>query len=802
MERRYKAIICSLMNRGPKDDAQQTINVVCQKPHDCGVRPPPCNSYFILIFEIKLNDSDGSGMIMKLNEAGKPIGKRLKNSYRDLWLLPVATVAVVSVTSQTRADDRSATVLQTITIQGDGATSDGHTQGIVAKRSRAASKTDSSLLETPQAVSVVTRDQMEAQGASTVAQSLRYTPGVLADPSGFDIRYDWLQIRGYNSYGTMWLNGLTVPGDPLNYATPIVNPFALERVEVIKGPASVLYGSAIPGGLVNQVSKRPEDSPRREVGLETSSHGGIQSTIDMTGPLTEDGDWLYRFVALGKNKGTQLDQEREKQLMLAPSLTWAPTDQTSLTLYGYYQKDRPNFSPRFYPAVGTLLDAPFGKIPRDLYLGEPGSDKFERDFYMLGYEFEHEFNDTWTVRQNLRYGRSEQNMLLALVSPAWGAWQPDGHTLNRVSAASDDWLSNFAVDNQIEARFDTGLADHTMLFGLDYLNASSSRQFGNGSGVPPLDVLNPVYGAQQIPMPVFGRSALQQQRQTGIYLQDQIRYDNWVSTLGLRYDFSDIETTNRVGSNSVLANDDQKLTWRAGLTYLFDSGFAPYASYATSFRPALGADMNGNPFQAQTSQQYEIGIKYEPEQGRGMIGVSFFDMTLQNALTWDNSAFSYAQVGEQRVRGLEIEGKYEVTPDLDVLASYAYSTSKITKSTDPVELGREILFLPEHQASLWMAYRPQVVEGLTLSAGVRAVSSYQTDPSYLSELRIPGRSLFDVGAEFDFGALSNEFSGTKLRLNVTNLFDKKYVSHCVNDTGGGCNYGAGRTITASLKYSW
>jgi iron complex outermembrane receptor protein len=456
----------------------------------------------------------------------------------------------------------------------------------------------------------------------------------------------------------------------------------------------------------------------------------------------------------------------------------------------------------FYPAVGTLLNNPNGQIPRDLYLGDPNAEVFERDFYTLGYEFEHEFNETWTVRQNLRYGRSDQNMFLVLVNPVF-AYQPDGHTLNRASAISDDWVSSFNVDTQAEARFDTGALDHTLLIGLDYLKASSSTNFGNGLvGIPPFDLLNPTYGEVDIPVPDIQRSGLQKQQQLGLYTQDQIRYDNWVGTFGLRYDFSDIESTNRLTGTTV-SNDDQRLTWRAGLTYLFDNGLAPYASYSTSFLPTLGTDQAGNPFKAQTAEQYEIGLKYEPPVGRGIITVSLFDMTLENALTPDpTNALFNLQTGEQRVRGVEIEGKYELTPELDLLAAYAYSNSEILKSNRASELGREMLRLPEHQGSVWVNYRPSAFEGLTLNAGVRAMSSYQTDSTYLPELRIPGRALVDIGAEYDFGAIDKDFSGTRLRVNVTNLFDKEYVSHCLNTTGGSCNYGAGRAITASLKYSW
>lgn len=712
-----------------------------------------------------------------------------------------AALPVWALAQQASGED-GATALTPIKVERDSPR--GPDDGIVAKRSRAGAKTDTPLIETPQAVSVVTRDQMEEQGANTVSQALRYTPGVLSEANGYDVRYDWLQLRGFNLYGTMWLDGLVLPGDPSNYATPSINPYALERVEVIKGPASVLYGRAIPGGLINQVSKRPQVEPHREVAIGASSFGGAQVSTDLTGPITEDGEWSYRFVGQARNMHTQIDRERDRQVMLAPSLTWAPSDATSLTLHGYYQHDRPVFSPRFYPAVGTLLPNANGQIPRSLYLGDPNANVFERDFYTAGYEFSHEFNDTWTVRQNLRYGRSSQNMFLALVNPAF-AYQPDGHTLNRASALSDDWVSSFNVDNQAEARFRTGALDHTALFGLDYLRATSDTNFGNtgpGVVVPSLDFLNPVYGNAVIPVPAYQRSGLQKQQQVGLYAQDQIRYDRWVGTFGLRYDVSDIDTTDRLSGKTV-STEDRQLTGRAGLTYLFDNGLAPYASYSTAFIPALGTDRFGNPFDAQTASQFEVGVKYEPPGGRGLVSLSLFDLTLDNALTPDpaNSLFSVS-TGKQRVRGLEIEGKYELTGSLDLLASYAYSDSEILASNRASELGREMLRLPKHQASLWVNYRPDAVPGLAVNAGVRYMSSYQTDTTYLSQLRIPARTLVDIGADYDFGALDKEFEGTRLRVNVSNLFNTEYVSHCLNITGGSCNYGAGRAITASLKYTW
>lgn len=697
-----------------------------------------------------------------------------------------------------------ATQLEKITLEGESAR--GPVKGIVAKQSTSASKTSTPLKETPQAVSVVTRDQMKAQGVDSVADALRYTPGILPDPNGFDVRYDWLYIRGFNTYGTTWLDGLVMPGDPSGYATPTVHPFALERVEVVKGPASVLYGRAVPGGLVNLVSKRPQETAHREASIKTSAFGGVEGAIDVTGPLTPDGEWLYRFTGLAKNMHTQIDMERDRKIMLAPSLTWNPSADTSLTLYGFYQRDRDIFSPRFYPAAGTLLPNPAGQIPRDLFLADPNADRFNRDFFAVGYEFSHRFDETWTVRQNLRYARSEQDMFLALVNPAFAYTGAPSSRLNRVSGVADDSLSTFAVDNQAEAVFDTGALNHTVLFGLDYVHAVTDTNFGNtgpGVSVPPLDFLNPIYG-HVIPTAPIQRSGLQKQDQIGFYAQDQIRYDRWVGTFGLRYDRSKLESTNRMltGAQPV-KTDDNQMTWRAGLTYLFDNGLAPYASYTTSFLPTLGTDKSNNPFHAQTARQFELGVKYEPVGARGMVGLSVFDLTLENALTPDPTDTRFSvQSGKQRVRGIELEAKVELTPELDVLGAYAYSHSQVLRSNRAVELGREMLRLPEHQASLWAIYRPTYVPGLALSAGVRAMSSYQTDSTYLAQLRIPARTLVDIGAEYDFGAVDKTFEGTKLQVNVSNLFDKKYVSHCLNLTGGSCNYGAGRTISAGINYTW
>lgn len=739
----------------------------------------------------------GHGMQM---DAMTPAGRARRR------LAAGVALAVIAAAGPSLAQEAGSTALETITVDGGKETGRGPDRGVVAKSSRSASKTTTTLRETPQAVSVVTRDEIDARGVNSVREALRYTPGVLAEANGDDVRGGWMWLRGYNSYGRLWLDGLALPGDPEGYASTPINSYALERVEVIKGPASVLYGQTVPGGLINQVSKRPQDTAHNEIEVMTSSLGGIQVSFDSTGPLGADSDWSYRIVGQGRNLGSQIDMERNRQSMLFPSLTWSPDEDTSFTVYGLHQKVNPkNFSGRFYPAFGTLISNPAGQIPVSTHMGDylSNANRFDADLYTAGYELSHSFNETWTVRQNVRYSYAEQDMFLAVVNPAFTwAGPPSGTTLGRVVSASDDTLNSIDIDNQLEARFDTGALDHTLLFGLEYFHVKSDRLFGMAP-IASQDYLNPIYG-RTYAHPGWNRtSVVSTQNQLGLYVQDQVRYDNWLATLGLRYDHSRIETQDRLNKKSY-DTTDSALSGRVGLAYLFDNGVTPYASVSTSFLPTIGLDVYGDPYKAQESRQFEVGVKYEPAGGRGMVAFSVYDLTLKNGLTpLVSGTTGNVQTGEQRIRGVEIEGKYELTPEWDLVASYAYSDSKVLKTGTVAQVGKDMVRVPEHQGALWVQYRPEWAEGLALNAGVRATSSFHSDPTtYLDSLVIPSVALVDIGAQLDIGALNQDFAGTTLRVNVSNLFDKTHVIQCLNLTGGSCNYGPRRTITASLKYEW
>ena len=405
---------------------------------------------------------------------------------------------------------------------------------------------------------------------------------------------------------------------------PRINGYALERVEVIKGPASVLYGKSGPGGLLNQVGKRPQEEAMREVQVQASGFGGTQFATDLTGPVTEDGQWLYRVVGLQRQLHTQVDLERDRQTLVAPSLTWRPSAATSLTLNAFYQKDKPQMSARFYPAKGTLHDNPGRQHPAQHVTW--ASRHPTASTAPINPSATSSNTRSTTPRRsgkNLRFAQGKQDMFLIRAHP-FVAYQPDGHTLNRVSAISDDSIKSLAVDSQIETRFDTGALRHTLLVGLDLQRGTLSNNFANSSiGVPPLDILDPIYDRVIPKPPAYTSSSFQNVRQVGLYAQDQIRFGRAIATLGLRHDDSRISANNRI-TNATTITSDSKVTGRAGLTYVFDNGIAPYASYSTSFLPTTGLDRQGNTFKPQTGRQFEFGAKYEPAGGWGFATLSFF----------------------------------------------------------------------------------------------------------------------------------------------------------------------------------
>lgn len=411
----------------------------------------------------------------------------------------------------------------------------GPVRGYVAKNSATATKTNTPLIETPQAVSVVTRDQIEAQAAQNLSQALRYTSGVVTEQTGADFRFQQVYVRGF--LADQYLDSIRLlPG---SFAIPQIEIYNLQRIEVLHGPASVLYGQGSPGGIVNMISKRPTAEPFREVVAQAGNYGLLMSGFDVGGPLDKEGHFLYRLTGLLRETGTQVDFTEYQRGSISPAFTWRPTADTTLTILTNYQHDPKAGFFNQLPARGTALFNPNGKISTHFYSGEPSFDQFDREQYNAGYFFEHRFNDAWTVRQNLRY--MDVNVDVATVFPT-GGLLPNLQTVNRNAFTSLEELKTFMVDSQAEAKFATGPATHTLLLGNDYQKAFDVAVNRNGPA-PAINVFNPVYG-RSIPAPPIIQNRKQVQNLLGFYVQDQIKLGGWNALLGAREDEAGIDTNN------------------------------------------------------------------------------------------------------------------------------------------------------------------------------------------------------------------------------------------------------------------
>lgn len=696
------------------------------------------------------------------------------------------TTSIIAATAggiSSSAQEQQDTTLAPIILQGQGGEDPrGPVQGYVAKTSATASKTGTPILETQQSISVITRDQIEAQAAQTLGEALNYSAGVVGQPFGADPRFDSPIVRGFDGRQLQYLNGLKLMRTA---GAPTMEVYGLERIDVVRGPASVMYGQGNPGGIINQVSKRPQFESFGEVGTQIGSYDNYGAFFDFGGVVPNHDEFAYRLTGLAKTAGAQTDNLDNDRYFIAPALTWKPDEDTSLTILTSVQHDNPS-SPSGLPP-GYVLGASAFKLPRDFYVGDESFDESSRTLTNLGYEFEHRFNETWTFRQNFRYTNFDWNyQALGMASAGLGV---DGRTLARTATFQDERLNTFNVDNNLTAEFSTAEVDHKVLFGLDYryFDNNVRTRFFNAT---PLDVLDPIYGGPiDLLAPTLDTRVTSNLSQVGIYIQDELAYENWRATLGLRQDWASTRgssTSGLTGVSRSLDQDDHKLTGRAGLSYLFDGGIAPYVSYATSFDPIVSSA--GADFKPSEGEQWEAGIKYQPEGWNGFFSAAVYDLKQTNVLR--TVAGVSEQIGEVHVRGLELEGVVSLTEGLDLRAAYTYADAKIGEGNDN---GKRVENVPRNAASLWVNYTFQedtALEGLGVGGGVRYVGQRYGNSANTFDL--DGVTLFDA-------ALTYRKENWKGSLNFQNIGDEKYVASC---SSFGCYYGDGRTVIGKLSYTW
>lgn len=713
------------------------------------------------------------------------------NKIMQLWVL---SLAATGFNAQAKGTEETLVVTQGVSQEPTAPV-----KGMVATRTLSATKTSAELIKTPQSVSVVTRDQMDALDATSVSQALRYSAGVFTEYRGSSNRNDEVFVRGF-SYVPKYLDGLSY-GATASSQTGTFDPWLLERVELVRGPASVLFGQVNPGGLISMTSKRPTSEPVHKVQFSTGSRDLAEGAFDFGGPLSDDGRVLYRLNGIARTQQNQVKDYKDTRIAIAPAITWLPNDQTRFTLLTSYQKDPDAGYRNFLPAYGTLTSVNGRYIPRDFNVSDPNYDQSWREQAMIGYEFEHQINDTLTFRQNARYASIKQKYRYLVYATS----DDNSSLLSRRAQREERTTNEFGLDNQLEAQFTTGALDHTLLGGMDYKSSKDKQLLMRGvSSDYDMDWTSPVYGLN-IDESTMSTLTNEQQNldQMGLYLQDQLSWNNWELLLSGRYDWSEVRTRDMTATPAAtVQQNDSKFTWRTGLLYAFDFGLSPYISYSTSFEPNLQTRRapGAAPFEPTTGKQTEIGVKYQPTEST-IMSLAVYDLRQNNVATYNSDLNWYENVGEIRSKGLEAEIHSSLLNDsISLIGSYTYTDTENVSTTVAGTEGKSPARIPAHMASAFASYTVPngPLKSLTTGAGMRYIGTSYGDAK--NTFKVPSVDLYDLMMSYQLGELSNSLKGAKVQFNVNNLADTHYVASC-NSTSS-CFYGVGRNVTATISYDW
>lgn len=669
-------------------------------------------------------------------------------------------------------------------------------------RAVSATKGDTPLVETPQSISVIDRSDLDLRVVQNLNQALRFTAGIGPETRGNTAgRYDQLTLRGFSP--EQYLDGLRVIGSQNGYAIPQIDVTRLERVEVVKGPASVLYGQGSPGGIVALSSKLPTTDRFGEVALTGGSFGYAQGAVDVGGAIDEPGRFSFRLNAMAQRTDTEIAHTKAERYAISPALTWRPDDRTSWTLLYTYQNDPEGGDYGAMPPQGSLLPNPNGRVAQDFFSSEPGFEQFKREQNAATSLFSRQlgFGD-WTLRQNSRFMRTT-TFYQSLYS---FSINPNLRTTPRYADVADEAVDTFTSDTQLAGTLRTGPVAHAIVAGVDYQHTGQREAAGFGGAGTDLDIFKPVYGGPITPATVTYSPRLNLE-QTGAYLQDAMTWGGLRLMLSGRYDWVDASQFDRL-SKTTGTLSSEKFTGRAGLLYLFDNGLAPYASYSTSFQPQTATNKTGAILPPTGGKQTEVGIKYQPKVWDTLLTLSVYDLRQTNVATQDPSVpFGFGSIasGEIRSRGVELEGSTRPRAGVELRASYTYLDNKVTKDNSGL-FGARPYGVPQQTASAFGLYtlRGGALAGLGLGGGVRylgqSFNGVAGGTVANGEFKIPDATLFDLLGSYDLARLSPQMKGVSVNLDVTNLFDARYITSCYSTIW--CWYGAGRSAQATVRYRW
>lgn len=724
----------------------------------------------------------------------------------------------------------------------------------VASDSRVGTKTDTPLVETPQSITVVGEEQIRDQGAQSLQQAVRYVPGVVADGFGVDSRGDYTLIRGIAA--EYFIDGLRSSyGYYVN--TIGVEPYAMERIEVLRGPASMLYGQTPVGGIVNSVSKLPLATSHNEVTIQYGSFDFKQFMVDSTGKLTDDGKWLYRVVGLARDAGTQVDYVDNDRLMIAPSITYRPTDDTSITLLANLRQDNTGSTQQFLPQIGTLVPNKFGqRATFSTFVGEP-DDYYNTRSQALTLFFDHKFNEDLKLHSVTRYTHVENeyqstygailtpariayfnSQLGPIFNPAYAPFLNAGQS--EIARAVTKQMTDtgiFNSDTYLSGNFRTGIFEHRLTGGVDFMrfdvDTDTAGTLINNAlpGQPRFDMYHPVYNNSTYLFSLSGQIVApnaiplfemphETQSDAGLYIQDQIKAGPWSAILGVRQDWLTIE------QEGAATETEDATSYRAALMYETGFGLNPYVSYSTSFTPLPGQPVGSSmftpflqltPAKPMTGEQVEAGFKYQHPTLPIAVNAAIYELKQNNTIVQPDILFQAVQGASIKVRGFEIEAMGRILPELKLVASYSYTDATYSEYPElyptasgisQFMVGKPVDIVPKHLASLWAIYTVQEgqLRGWSVGGGVRYVGSAQSygrevdisvvppTPGAVIAVTTPSYTLFDA-------MLAWENEHWRWQLNAQNLANTFYVTSC-SAYRGDCGIGQALTVITGLTYKF
>lgn len=715
-------------------------------------------------------------------------------------------------------------------------------------------KTDTPLISLAQTITAIDNAELTRRNALSINQAVGYVAGVAPNQRGnVATRYDQLYVRGFTP--GLFLDGMRQQGGV--YANMQVDFHLIDSIDIIKGPASVLYGSGAPGGLVNLTSKLPYAEAGGRIELAGGNFDLLRSAIDVNQPLDRDGRWQFRVIAGAEQSDGFIRHTRNRRYYAKPMLTFAPDDATSVTVTLSYQRDPEAASYSGVPVFGSALPTPLGELPVDLNVSEPEYERFDRTQKMATLQFRHQFGDALTWTTNARWfdvDLSYRQIYLTFTSntnlDANGNSNPG--RITRGGGGADERFRTLTLDNRLAATFATGPVQHTFLAGLDWLNneGRNDQAFLTGTNanpalnVPNLDLYDPVYGiglptSDITRFPGVTRN-FRRIDQLGVYVQDQLRIGGLNLIASGRYDWYSQLTRSRV-TGAVTPLKQNAFTGRLGALYEFGFGLSPCVSYSTSFEPQSGTGYTGSvvggaaetyAFEPVTGRQYEAGLKFQPRGTNALFTLSAFDLRRQNVPVADPRAplvvdgvtvvpnNAQVQVGEVKVRGIELDGRGDIAPGLSLTVAGTYNDAITTRGNPASGSGGQLagvegtrpLGVPKWSASSFVSYDLEhavvgAAGGFSIGAGVRyvgesegTVQSVVATQLVTERFRSPGFVLADAVLGYDFGAIDPSVDGLSFTVNAANLFNKRHIASCFFNNS--CYFGAARTVVGTLRFDW